>query len=122
MENKNVVVLGASTKPERYSNKAMKALAGAGYNAIPVNPGQKEIECVKCYRKLSDVKEKVHTITLYVSPEHVEKMADEIIALKPERIISNPGSETDIMAKKARDAGILYMEACTLVLLSTGDF
>jgi hypothetical protein len=49
-------------------------------------------------------------------------MADEIIALKPERIISNPGSETDIMAKKARDAGILYMEACTLVLLSTGDF
>ena len=122
MENKNVVVLGASPKPERYSNKAMKALINAGYNAIPVNPGQNEIECVKCYRKLSEVQEKVHTVTLYVSPAHVTKMADEIIALRPERIISNPGSESEIMAKKAEEAGILYMEACTLVLLSTGSF
>jgi uncharacterized protein len=42
--NKNVVVLGASPKEDRYSNKALKLLSEKGYNAISVNPVYKEIE------------------------------------------------------------------------------
>jgi len=49
-------------------------------------------------------------------------MVDDIIALRPRRIISNPGTESALMQQKAEEAGIEYLEACTLVLLSTGQF
>jgi hypothetical protein len=52
----------------------------------------------------------------------VESLADEIIAAKPGRVIFNPGTEHPEMAKRFQAAGIKTMEACTLVLLSTGQF
>jgi hypothetical protein len=42
--------------------------------------------------------------------------------LHPKRIIFNPGTENDELAKMAKDKGIQPVEACTLVLLSTGQY
>ncbi len=117
-----VVVLGASNKPERYAYKALVELTKHGHIVIPVNPALKEINGIKVINKLSDIKEKVDTVTLYVGPERLEAMIPEIIALKPKRIISNPGTESASMRSAAKNAGINYEEACTLVMLSTGQY
>ncbi len=117
-----VVILGASKKAERYSNMALKRLVGAGHEVFPVNPALDEIDGLRVFRSLSEVPLPVDTVTLYVGPKSVLEEAERILALKPRRVISNPGTETPEFAARARELGIDYLEACTLVLLSTGQF
>lgn len=117
-----VVVLGASNKKERYSYKAIQALKSRGHLVIPVNPSLKEIDGIKVFKKPEDIRGKVDTVTLYVGPERLAPMAAAVAALKPRRVIANPGAESEIMRAEAGKNGIEYIEACTLVMLSTGQF
>jgi predicted CoA-binding protein len=118
----NVVVLGASPKPERYSNKAVIMLGEKGYNVIPVHPAVDKINGIKVKADLADITEDIHTVTLYVNGSMVEKMADEIAALKPKRVIFNPGTESAEAHEVFLEKGIDVLEACTLVLLRTNQF
>jgi predicted CoA-binding protein len=122
MKNKTVVVLGASNNPDRYSDKTLVALVKNGYRVIPVNPALKSIEELAVKSNMSMIKEPVWTLTLYVGPKRLEPMIGEILELKPQRIISNPGTELSGLKEKAEAAGIEYIEACTLVMLATGQF
>ncbi len=122
MGKQTVAILGASHKPQRYAHKAMLALLKEGHKVILINPGLKEIEGIECLKSITDIAEKVDTLTLYVGKEKVEYLADKIVALKPGRIISNPGTETEVLKEMAEKNKIEYMEACTLVMLKTGRF
>lgn len=123
MEDKLVVVvLGASPKANRYSNMAVRQLKKGGYNVIPVNPGHSSVEGLETVAHLSDIKEAVHTLTLYLNPAWSEKIEDEIINLKPGRVIFNPGTESHRLRESLDNSGIPYLEACTLVMLSTNQF
>ena len=117
-----VVVLGASPKANRYSNMAVKQLKGKGYKVIPVNPGYREVEGLNTVARLSDIKEPVHTLTLYLNPMWSERIEDEIINLSPSRVIFNPGTESQHLRESLNNSGIPYLEACTLVMLSTNQF
>lgn len=120
--SENIVVLGASPKPERYSNKAVNMLKGSGYNVIPVHPAVREVNGIKTKADLSEIKEVVHTVTLYVNGSIVENLADKITALKPKRVIFNPGTESAAAKDIFVNKGIDVLEACTLVLLRTNQF
>ncbi len=121
-KKERVVVLGASNKPERYAYKAMEALVKHGHEVIPVNPALKEIKGIKVINRVEEIKDEVDTVTLYVGPERLAGMAAAVAALKPKRIIANPGAESGIMKTEAEKNNIEYIEACTLVMLSTGQF
>ncbi len=120
--DKKTVILGASDKAHRYSYMAQRSLMGAGHSVIPVHPVIEEIMGVKVTKKITDINEDIHTVTLYVGSERVEALIDDILALKPERIISNPGTENSNLKQKALEKGIEYIEGCTLVMLSIGEF
>lgn len=64
----------------------------------------------------------LHTITMYLNRERQKEYEDYIISLHPKRIIFNPGAENSAFAKKAAAAGIETIEACTLVMLGTGQY
>lgn len=117
-----VLVIGASNKPERYANKAMKMLAEYGHTCIPVAPAASEIEGRKAFASPGEVTTPIDTVTLYVGPERQDAMLDEIIALTPRRVIFNPGTENPEAYARLDAAGIAHLEACTLVLLRTGQF
>ncbi|HMN68531.1 MAG TPA: CoA-binding protein [Bdellovibrionales bacterium] len=117
-----VAILGASTKPDRYAFKAFKMLQEHGHTPLPVTPKFGEIEGVKAVSNLKDLKEKVDTLTMYVGPETSSKLVDQILALKPGRVIFNPGSENPELEHQLAEAGIAFEKACTLVLLRTGQF
>jgi predicted CoA-binding protein len=117
-----VAILGASAKPERYSNKAFHLLREYGHTAIPVAPALKELEGVKVVPTLSEIKEPIDTLTMYVGPQISDKLHDSILKLKPRRVIFNPGSENPALKEKLEGAGIKVEEACTLVLLRTNQF
>jgi uncharacterized protein len=117
-----VVVLGASPKTERYSNQAVRLLKEHGYSVIPVHPTMSVIEDMPAANRLSSIGEPVHTLSMYVGPERSRLMADDIVALKPGRVIFNPGSESPELERRLNDAGIRWIRACTLLLLRTGQF
>jgi len=119
---RNVAVLGASPKPDRYSNQAVRLLASFDYRPIPVNPAVEEIEGLICFPTLAEIGQPVHTITLYLGPARSTPLIEEIVAANPQRIIMNPGAENDALAEAASSAGIEVVEGCTLVMLRTGLF
>jgi uncharacterized protein len=117
-----VVVLGASAQPEKFSYKAVQMLAEYGHEAIPVHPSGKEVNGMTTLRSLSDVAQPVDTLTLYVGPRNSQKIIAEILALRPKRIIMNPGAENAELRRAAEAAGITVLEDCTLVMLRNGRF
>ncbi|MEE4272107.1 MAG: CoA-binding protein [Thermoanaerobaculales bacterium] len=117
-----VAVLGASTNPERYSNKAILRLLENGHEVVPVHPALDEVEGLKVVPNLAAIGGAVDTLTMYVSPKLSAKMTDAILALKPGRVIFNPGTENAELESALNDAGIGTLQACTLVLLATGQF
>ena len=66
--------------------------------------------------------EGVDTVTLYLNPQNQKEYYDYILKLKPKRIIFNPGTENPELMRMAREQGVEPVEACTLVMLSTGQY
>jgi predicted CoA-binding protein len=121
-EKKNVAVLGATPKEDRYANRAMKMLRQHGHRAIPINPAFDEVLGETCYQRIGDVTEPIDTLTMYVGAARSEPLIEEILAAKPRRIIFNPGAENDHLAAAAEKQGIEVINGCTLVMLTVGTF
>ena len=121
-ENHHVVVLGASPKPERYSNQCIRLLLELDYRVTPVNPAIPVIEGLNVTHELSTIEEPVHTLTMYVGEARSNKMIDDILRLRPQRVIFNPGSESSVLMSKLRQQGAECIEGCTLVMLRTEQF
>jgi predicted CoA-binding protein len=64
----------------------------------------------------------IDTVTLYLNPERQQEYYEYILSLHPNRIIFNPGTENDEFSRIAQENGIPTFEACTLVLLATGQY
>ncbi|HOW51645.1 MAG TPA: CoA-binding protein [bacterium] len=121
-DKERVVLLGASDKPDRYAFRAFKLLCRHGHEVIPVNPALKELDGVPVVARIEDITGPVDTVTLYLGSARLAPLIDALIALKPRRIIANPGTENDTLRQRATAAGIEYEQACTLVLLHSGQF
>lgn len=117
-----VAVIGASPKEDRYSNKAMKMLEEYHHHSIPVAPGYEKILDKTVYENITDITEKIDTVSLYLAPSRQEAIIKDIISIAPKRVIFNPGTENEAVYDSLKSAGIKVLEACTLVLLRTGQF
>ena len=123
MKNRQtVVVLGASDKPERYSNQAVRLLKEHGHKVIPIHPRLETIEGSPVVPSLAKVEEKVDTLTVYVGPLRGNAMIEEMKELNPSRVILNPGTESEEIEEVLSKEGISVLRACTLVMLRTGQF
>ncbi len=118
---KKTVVLGASPNPSRYSYKAVKRLNAHGFEAVPIGIRKGIIDGIDIQLESPFVRN-VHTITLYMNPERQKPHYDYILSLEPERIIFNPGTENIELIKLAKENDIEVEIACTLVLLSVGEY
>jgi len=119
----DVAVLGASPDPDRYSNKAVRMLREHGHRVVPVNPGHPVIEGLPAVPDLPAIPSgSIDTVTMYVGATRSNHMAAALLNLRPKRVIFNPGAENPGLAGTLSAAGILVEEACTLVLLQTGQF
>jgi len=118
-----VAVIGASSDSSRYSYQAMVMLKEYGHKAIPVHPREDEVLGQKVVHKLGELSgQKIDTVTVYVNHAISDKYQDDLIAVKPKRVIFNPGAENPKLAKALVDKGIEVENACTLVLLRTGQY
>jgi predicted CoA-binding protein len=120
--SQRVVIVGASDKPDRYAHQAQMLLQLHGHEVVPVHPKLAEIAGVPVVADLSGIPGAVDTVTLYVGPAISAGLADKLVGLKPRRVIFNPGTENAELAAKLQAAGISTEQACTLVLLQSGQF
>lgn len=118
----NVAVVGASPKADRYSHQAMILLEESGHIPIPIAPAWKEILGKKVCPTLAAVPGSIDTVTLYIRPSRQAAVLEDVVRMKPPRIIFNPGTENPAEYDRLRSAGIDVIEACTLILLRTGRF
>lgn len=119
--NKKTLVIGASENPERYSNMAIHRLRNHNIDVLAIGNREGEIAGVKITKTLADFKD-IDTITLYINPNIQKQYYDYILSLKPKRVIFNPGTENPELVALLNKNGIAYMYACTLVMLSTGQY
>lgn len=122
MDNhKKTLVIGASVNPERYSYLAINRLTKYGHEVVAIaqKPGGAFGVTFETEKKPFDG---VDTVTLYINKTVQKDYYDYIVSLHPKRIIFNPGTENDELYALAKANGIKPQEACTLVLLGTGQY
>ena len=118
----NVAILGASNKPDRYSYKAVRMLREKGHTPYPVHPALAEVDGLPVFPSLSAITAPLDTITVYLSPQNQQAIAGDLLHSAARRVIFNPGTENPALADQLRQRGKEVLEACTLVLLTTGQF
>jgi predicted CoA-binding protein len=121
VDRKLTLVVGASENPSRYANIATKRLLAFGHPVIAFGLKKGYIDKVAITTEWPENKD-IDTVTLYVGPKGQDALFEKVIALRPNRVIFNPGTENEVFYQKLEDAGISYLEACTLVLLSIGNY
>lgn len=118
----HVAVLGASPKPARYANQAVRLLLQQGYQVTPLHPNFAQIEGLDVVPSIDQVGRPIDTLTLYVGPDKLQQQIDLLVAAHPRRVIFNPGTESRPVQQAFDQAGIEWLEACTLVMLKTKQF
>ena len=120
---KRTVIIGATEKRSRYAYLAAEMLQEYNQTFIPVGIRQgnvlgKEILDLRTQPEIDDV----DTITLYINAQRQKEWYEYFFKLKPKRVIFNPGTENPELEKSLEEKGIQVLEACTLVLLRSGQF
>lgn len=115
-------VLGASPKEDRYSFKAVRMLKEHGFKPIPVHPAGHSVDGIESLKSLEEITEPIDTLTVYVNAGVSSAELENILRLKPRRVIFNPGAENPALASQLEEAGIEVVQACTLVLLRTEQY
>lgn len=115
------LIIGASSNPERYSYKAAERLLAHGYEIEMIG---KRADVI--FDRAIDTEKKdfedIDTVTLYISDKFQPEYYDYIISLNPRRVIFNPGTENPEFEELLIQNDIHVEEACTLVLLGTGQY
>jgi predicted CoA-binding protein len=115
------LVIGASINPERYAYKAIHLLVKHEIEVVPMGVKPGFVANLLIVSPLI-VQVNIHTITLYLGASKQEPYYDFILKINPKRVLFNPGTENPKLAKLLNEKGILWENACTLVLLSTNQY
>lgn len=118
---KKTLIIGASPDPDRYAYKAAHMLTSRGHEIVNIGIKKGEVAGVTI-EKPDTIYQDIDTITLYIGPATQPQYFDYIVATKPKRVIFNPGTENQTLEELLDKHQIEYTEACTLVLLSTGQY
>lgn len=121
MINKKTLVLGASPNPSRYSYLAITKLREKGHDVVALGKHNGKVSDVEIDTEEKPI-DNLDTVTLYLNANNQKDYYNYIFSLKPKQIIFNPGAENKELLSLAENKGIQAREACTLVLLSRGQY
>jgi predicted CoA-binding protein len=119
--SKKTLVLGASPNPARYSFLAINKLREHDHPVIAVGKKSSVVAGVPVQSEIAPIPD-LDTVTMYLNTENQKNYYDYILSQHPRRVIFNPGAENPEFEKLLAENGIKVLEACTLVLLGTGQY
>ncbi len=118
---KKTLILGASLKPDRYANIAIRRLVAHKIEVVAVGNVTGEVAGVTIEKGLPNF-ESINTVSIYLRPSRQSMYYDYIISLKPKRVIFNPGTENTEFITLLNAQNIETEIACTLVMISTNQY
>ena len=116
-----VAVLGASLNPTRMSYRVINIMQDRGIEVIAIGRNTGSIGNIEIQKELNKEQD-VHTLTLYINPTLQVQFYEDIMALSPQRVIFNPGTENAELTALLDENNIKWENACTLVMLTTNQF
>ncbi len=121
MTDKKTLVIGGSENPARYSNRAIRMLRENGVDVVSIAKREGKVFDVDIKTEFPK-DDNIHTVTMYLGAPRQSEYYNQLLELKPKRVIFNPGAENSELAEMLENNGVETLEACTLVMLSTGQF
>ncbi|MPR32566.1 CoA-binding protein [Salmonirosea aquatica] len=115
------LIIGATPNPGRYAFAAAHRLTQRGHSIVQIGLRQGEVAGVPITTQKENYTD-IDTVTLYVGPRNQPEYYDYVISLRPRRVIFNPGTENTEFENRLLKEGIEPLEACTLVMLATGQY
>ena len=112
---KTVAVIGASSNPRKFGNRAVRAFRRQGYTVIPINPNEAQVDGLKAYKSVLDVPERIDMATFYVPPDVGERVMPEVAQKGISEVWLNPGAESDSLISLARSLRLEPIVACSIM-------
>src|SRR5437667_7276107 len=117
MMSKVVAVIGASSNPQKFGNRAVRAFRRQGYTVVPINPHEIEVEGLKAYRSVLDVPGAIDMASFYVPPDVGEQVMEEVARKQIAEVWLNPGAESDALIARAESLHIRPIVACSIMAI-----
>ncbi len=114
---KKIAIIGASNDRTKYGNKAVRAYKKAGWEVIPINPKEKEIEGIKAYKNIKEYPGTIEKASLYVRPEIGITIIKDLKEKGVKEIILNPGAESPELIKKITEEGMTPELICSIRMI-----
>ena len=118
---KKTLVLGASANPARYSFLAIHKLREHNHPVVAIGKRPAMVADIPVQEKTTPVTD-LDTVSVYLNTDNQKHYFNYVLSQHPRRVIFNPGAENPEFEKILTDKGIQVLEACTLVLLATGQY
>jgi len=112
---KTVAVIGASSRRDKWGNKAVRAFLQQGYTVYPVNPNESEVEGIKTYPAITDVPVRPQKITVYIPPPRLLKILPAIAERGCDELFLNPGTESDEVLAECERLSLNAIQACSII-------
>ncbi|HFQ81652.1 MAG TPA: CoA-binding protein [Desulfobacterales bacterium] len=115
-DTQRIAVVGMSPKPNRPSNQVAAWLMAAGFEVIPVNPGQSTIMGLKCYPDLESIPGQVDIVDVFRRPAEVPAIVDSALKIRAKVLWLQLGVIHAEAARRAQAAGLrVIMDRCLKV-------
>ena len=112
---KNIAVVGMSPRQQRPSNYVAMYMDDKGYDIIPVNPSEQNIQGKKCYPSLLDIPVKVDIVNVFRQSQFAASITKEAVSIGAKAMWLQDGVISDEAYNIARTAGLLFvMNDCIL--------
>src|SRR3954470_9767196 len=113
--SKTVAVIGASSDPRKFGNRAVRAFRRQGYTVVPINPNESVVEGLKTYASVLDVPGVIDMATFYVPPDIGRNVIVEVAEKGIREVWLNPGSDSPELVRLARSLNLEPILACSIV-------
>ncbi len=110
-----VAIIGASSAPGKYGNKAVRAYLRQGWTVYPVHPTESTIEGLRVYPSIAAIPGPVDRASLYLPPHVGIGVLEGIKAKGVKELYVNPGAESDELFAEAERLGLEPIFACSIV-------
>ena len=114
---KTVAVIGASSNRDKFGNKALRAFERRGYNVIPINPNEPEVEGHKTYASVLDVPVPIDMATVYVPVRPGVSLMEQLAEKGVGEVWLNPGADDDRVVARAKELGLKVIQACSIIAI-----
>jgi predicted CoA-binding protein len=115
MKARTVAIIGASSNPTKFGNKAVRVFKERGYRVFPINLKATEIEGLPAFPSISAIPERPDMVSVYLPPAVLLEVLPEIAAKGCDELWLNPGTESPEVIAEAERLGLNIIQACSVI-------